>query len=233
MSARVHCSAEVLAVTGPAVVDRARAVAGEFNCARCGRAGDARSAPANLIAARDGSGVVVLQLVHQECGASLVADVEAIGVDDLADGGADVTSHALLFPGPATGQDMACLIIDTTYSLTRALPSGDLDDFLTGALLARGWQLLTPAAESLPFLDNVVVDTTDRGGRVVLLNAGSDPEVVLDRLPHSTPQWRAAVTRGATMMLLAGRAGGAPMDDAKFETAIASGALVGCFAAVV
>lgn len=220
-------------MTGPAVVDRARAVAGEFNCARCGRGGDARTAPANLIAVRDGRGVVVLQLVHLQCSPSLVADVATIGLDDLTDGSADVTSHALLFPGPATGQDMAGLIIDTTYSLTRALPSGDLDDFLTGALLARGWQLLTPAAESLPFLHNVVVDTTDRGGRVVLLNAGSDPEVVLDRLPDSTPQWRAAVTRGATMMLLAGRAGGAPMGHPKFETAIEAGALVGCFAAVV
>lgn len=229
---RLDCSAEVLAALGPAVVARAREIAGEFNCAHCGRPGDARTAPTNLAAQRDRRGIVVMHLVHPQCGPSALTDVDTIALNDSADAGSDVSSHAVLFPTGTPGEEIACLIIDTTHSLTLALPSGDIDDFLTGALLARGWELVGSTAMALPVLDDVVVDLTAPAGRVLLLDGAAEPEILLDELPDDLPRWRVVAAATGAMMILAGRAGGAPMNGPKLQAAVRSGALVGCFARV-
>lgn len=226
----VHCSTEVLAALGPAVVARAREIAAEFNCGRCGQPGDVRTAPANLAVNRDVRGIAVMQLVHPQCGPSAVIDVDAIALNASADSGTDVSSHAVLFPTATPGEDIACLIIDTTHSLTRALPSGDIDDFLTGALLARGWELVGSTASTLPLLDDVVVDVTVPAWRVLLLGGAAEPEILLDQLPDDLPRWRAVAANAGTMMILAGRAGGAPMNGRKLDAAVRRGVLVGCFA---
>lgn len=230
---RVHCSTEVLTALGPAVVARTREIAAEFTCGRCGRPGDARTAPANLTARRDRAGLVVMQLVHPHCGPSIVTEVDSIGLTRPADAGTQVSSHAVLFPTGTPGEDVACLIIDTTYSLTRTFPSGDIDDYLSGGLLARGWELVGSGDWSLPLLHDVRIDLTVPGGRVVLTNDDAEPDILLDQLPqYLLPQWRAAAQDAGTVMMLAGRAGGAPMTTDKLDAAVRSGALVGCFARI-